>query len=144
MASPFSGVLYKTINGGVSWYEVSPNSPDIDFRSIYFPSNLTGYAVGGYEFGSSGVIYKTTDAGETWIQQGIVNKDLNSVHFWDNNTGYTENSVFQQTATPYASTSATFVDGSDASCCNVLGTLYFQRPNLHINGITIDFVRSAQ
>ncbi|HNI55403.1 MAG TPA: CotH kinase family protein [Chitinophagales bacterium] len=56
-----------------------------------------------------------------------------------NNTGYTENSVFQQTATPYASTSATFVDGSDASCSNVLGTLYFQRPNLQINGITIDF-----
>ncbi|HMU70707.1 MAG TPA: lamin tail domain-containing protein, partial [Chitinophagales bacterium] len=52
-----------------------------------------------------------------------------------NNTGYTENSVFQQTATPYASTSATFVDGSDASCSNVLGTLYFQRPNLQINGI---------
>lgn len=127
MASPFSGVIYKTINGGVSWYEVSPNSPDIDFRSIYFPSNSTGYAVGGYEFGSSGVIYKTTDAGETWIQQGIVNKDLNSVHFWDNNTGYTvgEDGIILKT------TNGSAVWNSQvSSTTNDLNSVYFTRSNL--------------
>ncbi len=127
MASPFSGVLYKTINGGVSWYEVSPNSPDIDFRSIYFPSNLTGYAVGGYEFGSSGVIYKTTDAGETWIQQGIVNKDLNSVHFWDNNTGYTvgEDGIILRTTN-----GSTVWNTQVSSTTNDLNSVYFTRSNL--------------
>lgn len=127
MASPYSGVIYKTINGGLSWYEVSPNSPDIDFRSVYFPSNSTGYAVGGYEFGSSGVIYKTTDAGETWIQQGIVNKDLNSVHFWDNNTGYTvgEDGIILKT------TNGSAVWNSQvSSTTNDLNSVYFTRSNL--------------
>lgn len=88
MTEPYNGVIYKTINGGNLWYEVSPSSADIDFRSIHFPSNEIGYAVGGYEYGSSGVIYKTSNGGETWIQQGIVNKDLNSIHFWDTQIGY--------------------------------------------------------
>jgi photosystem II stability/assembly factor-like uncharacterized protein len=89
MHSPEAGVIFKTINGGVSWYEVSPNSPEIDFRSIVFPAKDTGYAVGSYQQGSSGVIYRSLNGGETWIQQGIVNKDLNSVHFLNSLTGYT-------------------------------------------------------
>ena len=88
MITPYTGVLFKTINGGNTWYSVSPNSEDIDFRSIVFPSRDTGYVVGGYEYGSSGVIYKSIDAGETWQQQGIVNKDLNSTHFWNASLGY--------------------------------------------------------
>lgn len=88
MHDPYSGIIFKTVNGGLSWYEVSPTTADIDFRSIVFPSVNIGYAVGGYEFGSSGVIFKTTNCGETWTQQGIVNKDLNSVHFWNDNIGY--------------------------------------------------------
>jgi photosystem II stability/assembly factor-like uncharacterized protein len=88
MIDPYSGVMFKTINGGITWYSVAPSSADIDFRSIVFPSRDTGYVVGGYEFGSSGVIYKSIDAGETWLQQGIVNKDLNSTHFWNAYLGY--------------------------------------------------------
>lgn len=127
MTAPYSGVLYKTINGGLSWYEVSPNSPDIDFRSVYFPSNSTGYAVGGYEFGSSGVIYKTTDAGETWVQQGIVNKDLNSVHFWDNNTGYTvgEDGIILKTTN-----GSSVWNTQVSSTTNDLNSVYFTRSNL--------------
>lgn len=88
MIDPYTGVMYKTVNGGISWYSVAPSSADIDFRSLAFPSRDTGYVVGGYEFGSSGVIYKSINAGETWIQQGIVNKDLNSTHFWNSVLGY--------------------------------------------------------
>lgn len=55
-----------------------------------------------------------------------------------NNTGYTENAIFNQTATPYVSTVATFNDGSDASCSATFGYMYYQRPNLQVNGITID------
>jgi len=63
MTSPYSAVIYKTVNGGISWYDVSPSTSDIDFRSIHFPSDSIGYAVGGYEYASSGVIYKTTNKG---------------------------------------------------------------------------------
>jgi hypothetical protein len=34
------------------------------------------------------VIFKSTSSGEFWTQQGITNRDLNSVFFFDVNTGY--------------------------------------------------------
>lgn len=71
-----------------------------------------------------------------YVWDGVSNLIFNICSY--NNTGYTENSVFLQTATDYASTIATFNDGNDASCSGILGTLYYQRPNLQINGITID------
>jgi hypothetical protein len=55
-----------------------------------------------------------------------------------NNTQYTLNSVFKQTATSYPSTLAAFIDGSPAACSSNNGQLYNQRPNLIINGIAID------
>lgn len=71
-----------------------------------------------------------------FIWDGVSNLIFNICSY--NNTGYTENSIFLQTATPYASTVATFNDGSDASCTGLLGSLYYQRPNMQINGVTID------
>lgn len=53
------------------------------------------------------------------------------------NTGYNDNAIFLQSATPYVSTVAAFNDGSDASCSALAGTPYFQRPNLQLNGVTI-------
>ncbi len=50
---------------------------------------------------------------------------------------YTENSVFRQTATAYASSLAAFEDYSAAACDAPTGNVYFQRPNLRLNGITI-------
>lgn len=75
----------------------------------------------------------TLDIPFTW--DGIQNIILNVCAY--NNTGYTENSVFLQTATPYVSTLATFNDGSDASCSYTIGNQYYQRPNMQINGYTI-------
>lgn len=88
MQPPYYGVIYKTTNGGVTWLLDFSQAPDISFTGIAFPTALTGYAVGQYEYGSSGVIYKTTNGGETWVQQGIVNKDLFSVSFPSALTGY--------------------------------------------------------
>lgn len=138
MTAPYSGVIYKTINGGSSWYEVSPTSADIDFRSIHFPSDAVGYAVGGYEFGSSGVIYKSTNSGETWVQQGIVNKDLNSVHFDDALTGYTvgEDGIILKTTNGGAIWNSQ-VSSSDKT----LNTVYFLGNNL---GYTAGMAGSVQ
>lgn len=54
-----------------------------------------------------------------------------------NNSGYTENSVFYQTETPFVSCVASFVDGSAAACSNNMGQTYSQRPNLKINNAII-------
>jgi hypothetical protein len=48
--------------------------------------------------------------------------------------GYTINSVFNQTATPFQSCSFTVQDGSAAACSNTNGSVASQRPNLRING----------
>jgi photosystem II stability/assembly factor-like uncharacterized protein len=127
MNSPESGVIFKTINGGVSWYEVSPNSPEIDFRGIVFPAKDTGYAVGGYQQGSSGVIYRSLDGGESWIQQGIVNKDLNSVHFLNSLTGYTVG----ETGVILKTTNGSLIWNSQQSTTNSdLHAVYFLKNNL--------------
>ncbi len=54
-----------------------------------------------------------------------------------NSTGYTENSVFYQSATPFVSSIASFVDGSPAACGNNLGQTYSQRPNIKLNNAII-------
>lgn len=138
MTEPFNGVIYKTINGGSSWYEVSPATTDIDFRSITFPTDNIGYAVGGYEYGSSGVIYKTSNGGETWIQQGIVNRDLNSIHFRDALTGYTvgESGIILKT-TNGSSIWNSQVSSSDKD----LNSVYFIEGNL---GYTVGLSGSVQ
>lgn len=63
------GPLYKTTDGGLSWFAL-PNFPSNVFtsslRSIYFTDSVTGFA------GSAPArIVKTTDAGESWY---IVNR----------------------------------------------------------------------
>ncbi|MFH1120961.1 MAG: CotH kinase family protein [Bacteroidota bacterium] len=51
--------------------------------------------------------------------------------------GYTSNSVFSQTSTPFLSTLYAVQDGGDGICSSTYGTPVFQRPNIQLNGITI-------
>jgi hypothetical protein len=66
---------------------------------------------------------------------GVSNIVLNVCSY--NNAQYTENSIVRQTATPFASTLASFIDASPAACTSPAGALYNQRPNLKINNIQI-------
>lgn len=80
---------------------------------------------------------------------GWNNHNFSTPFFWDgvsnivlnvcsyNNTGYTQNSVHNQTSTSFSSTTFTFVDGSDQSCFDVVGNVVNQRPNIRFNGNTI-------
>ena len=68
---------------------------------------------------------------------GVSNLVINICAY--NNSGYTENSIFKQTATSYASTSFAVNDGNESSCSKSQGGLFYQRPNLKINGVTLDF-----
>jgi hypothetical protein len=52
-------------------------------------------------------------------------------------TGYTLNSIFNQSATSFASCSFAFQDGNDAACSTMYGNSANQRPNLQLNGQTI-------
>jgi len=52
-------------------------------------------------------------------------------------TGYTVNSIFNQSATSFPSTAFTFADGSPSSCSFAYGTTVYQRPNMQFNGITV-------
>ena len=73
--------------------------------------------------------------GQNFIWDGASNILINICSY--NSTGYTENSVFYQQATPYVSCIASFVDGSDAACSNNTGQTYSQRPNIKLNNAVI-------
>jgi photosystem II stability/assembly factor-like uncharacterized protein len=52
-----SGIIIKTINGGVSW-TVQPSGTASHLMSVYFTDANTGYVVG-----DNGIILKTTTGG---------------------------------------------------------------------------------
>ncbi len=71
----------KTVNGGVSWFNISiPNNP----RDIFFIDNYTGWAVCSY---GSNTIIKTNDGGITWQEQYYTGS-LYSIFFVNNNIGW--------------------------------------------------------
>ena len=81
------GLILRSTDGGESWTRTGITA---DFyRSIYFPTEETGYAVG-----YSGSIIKTTNRGEDWeiIRNGdkvsVSNEPFRSVFFVDKNKGY--------------------------------------------------------
>jgi hypothetical protein len=66
---------------------------------------------------------------------GVSNLLVNTCSY--SSLGYTTNSVFNQTTTPFLSTVYSFQDGSDAACYVGYGTPVFQRPNMKLNDIII-------
>lgn len=63
----------------------------LEFKSVYFIDNNTGYAVGGSADYSLQLqyIFKTTDGGTNWVEQESgTNKTLYSVFFINANTGF--------------------------------------------------------
>lgn len=58
----YQGHLYKTIDGGAVWNEISiPNSDSKLLNEIFFYDDLIGYAAG-----TNGYFLQTTDGGTTW------------------------------------------------------------------------------
>ncbi len=55
------------------------------------------------------------------------------------NDGYTTNSIFNQSSTPYYSTVFSFVDLNDGACGHTNGTPVQQRPNIKLNGHQIGY-----
>jgi CotH kinase protein/Fn3 associated/Lamin Tail Domain/Secretion system C-terminal sorting domain len=77
---------------------------------------------------------------------GWNNHNLSTPYYWDGvsnllinvcsyrSAGYTKNSVFYQTSTPFNSTTYGYKDNNDGACSLAKGTTVSQRPNLKING----------
>jgi photosystem II stability/assembly factor-like uncharacterized protein len=63
------------------WFPLTSGTNDY-LTSIYFTTNLTGYAVG-----SNNSIIKTTNSGINWTYQSVQGS-YNSIYFIDPNTGY--------------------------------------------------------
>jgi photosystem II stability/assembly factor-like uncharacterized protein len=77
--------VYKTTNGGESWFQVTqPAVSTADLETIYFVDANTGYT-----FGATGLGYKTTDGGTTWstLTTGVT-VTLNGSYFLNASTGY--------------------------------------------------------
>ncbi len=79
--------------------------------------------------------WNTHPFSQNFIWDGSSNILVNVCSY--NNSGYTENSVFYQSATPFVSSLGSFVDGSAAACSNNMGQTYSQRPNMKLNNAVI-------
>ena len=79
--------------------------------------------------------WNTHTLSDPFYWDGISNILLNTCSY--SSTGYTTNSVFNQTATPYYATVFAFQDGSPFICEAQYGTKAKLRPNMKINGATI-------
>lgn len=66
---------------------------------------------------------------------GLSNIIINTCSY--SSTGYTTNSVMNQTTTSFASSVFSYQDGSPAACASSFGTVSNDRPNMRLNGYTI-------
>jgi CotH kinase protein/Secretion system C-terminal sorting domain/Chitobiase/beta-hexosaminidase C-terminal domain/Divergent InlB B-repeat domain len=97
---------------------------------------ITGFTSVLYEQNYSPVVgWNTHTLTTPFYWDGVSSLLLNSCSY--SSTGYTTNSQFNQTATPYNSTLVAFQDGGPAICGSEYGTQFTQRPNLKINNFTI-------
>jgi hypothetical protein len=122
------------------WIFSNLNIPAGGFIQV-FCSQKNRYGSAPFQFGVSEQNF-TPQAG--WSQHQLI-----TPFYWDgvsnvvinvcsyNNTQYTENSIFKQTATPYISTIGSFIDGSPAACSASNASTYYQRPNIKLNNAII-------
>jgi photosystem II stability/assembly factor-like uncharacterized protein len=83
-----SGVVLKTINGGIDW-SINYPYPTTDVNSVYFTDADTGYIIGTELNAGNSVILRTTNGGIDWSSPlFITSYNLFSVYFTDNETGY--------------------------------------------------------
>jgi photosystem II stability/assembly factor-like uncharacterized protein len=92
---PYSGqgTLYKTVDGGLSWQDITPT---FNFNSAYFTDSIHGWLAGdGIIAGNAGIFY-TSDGGITYQQQS--NKSVTMITYIDSIHGYCEGSeIFLKT-----------------------------------------------
>lgn len=82
-----NNVILKTTDRALSWTPTNIlNTEGFNVSSINFITEDTGYAVGSGQYTN---MLKTTDGGNTWYPLNTLSTSgINSMHFFDENTGY--------------------------------------------------------
>ncbi|MCF8233317.1 MAG: T9SS type A sorting domain-containing protein [Bacteroidales bacterium] len=95
----YNGIA-KTINGGESWYDVTPeHNGFISFTAMDFPHPAIGYAIAAED---DRLVYKTLDGGGSWEALDLTcGSGMSSLSFFDEYEGVVlgENSVIYRTTT---------------------------------------------
>jgi len=132
--------LSDKLTNPTMWVFPNLTIPPGGFQQV-FCSQKNRYGSAPFQFGVSEQNYSPQVG---WTQHVLV-----TPFYWDgvsnivinvcsyNNTQYTENSIFQQTATPFVSTIGSFIDGSPAACSSNTASTYYQRPNIKLNNAII-------
>lgn len=113
------GSIMKTINGGLTWMDVTPNAK-ITYQDIYFITKDTGFALSATATGDP-VYYKTTNGGISWENKSTPSNLPTSggtdIEFVDDSIGFictgTYNSLYKtidggESYTPILSTINTY------------------------------------
>lgn len=91
-ASPYSGAIARTTNGGVSWDVVAASGLNCAyFWKMSWPSPNVGYASlqqNGSMIGGNHIFYKTTDGGATWASNGVPFSDIGVTTFYSQGIGF--------------------------------------------------------
>jgi len=86
-----NGKVFKTINGGADWIDVSPDLDDTYYNSVYFLNPDTGVVIGNYydSTGSKCVVFKTMNGGDTW-NKIIIDEfyGITDLQFLNDSSGY--------------------------------------------------------
>ncbi len=79
-----SGLIIKTINGGVNWFNVQNAGLYPNLNSVFFLNSENGIVAG-----NEGILLKTSNGGVNWNQISIPSDNkFNSIYFLNSNTGY--------------------------------------------------------
>ena len=132
--------LSDDLNAPLKWQFPNVALPPNDFKTV-FCSGKNRKPISGFTHvltatgfvPTTGWNTHTFDTPFEW--DGASNILINICSY--SSTGYTVNSIFNQTSTPFASTAFSFQDGSAAACDHVFANPVNQRTNLQLNGQTI-------
>jgi photosystem II stability/assembly factor-like uncharacterized protein len=81
MAAGISGVIVKTTNGGINWFNV-PNPAGVNLWNLFFTDSMTIIVCG------DNVVIRTTNQGSSWINITVPSSLYRGIYFTDYNTGY--------------------------------------------------------
>jgi photosystem II stability/assembly factor-like uncharacterized protein len=87
-ACGMSGEIFKSIDFGNSWSDITDLGNSYPLYSIFFVNPDTGFTVGGDGF-STGLILQTDNGGVSWDYTVIPSRTYNSVYFPSETRGYT-------------------------------------------------------
>ena len=76
-------LVYKTTNGGNTWFEVRRGDPGMYLSGCYFINENTGWACA-----ENGTILRTDNGGESWSKEKINTPEKMEEIFVSGNTGY--------------------------------------------------------